>query len=230
MRRLILLAAALLSMTSCATVRYASRVPDVTFPATLTIVEPLSSISSILDDGTIVISDSLSALAEGVTRYVLSESIAALPVDGLAPVDGDDFLPLYDAVNFMASASMTKKELDAAIPPKAVLDYMAANGLGQAGFFIESGYGRSSRNMAKETVKSVILGVASAVLTLGTATFFSIPTKNYDRYSLVVVDADSERILYRNTLERSNLPYDLDSSREMVTKLLGNYLKAAGRN
>lgn len=226
MKKIIPIVFAALFAVSCGTARYLSQdIPD-GLPESLAVSEPLVRIELIDGGNQSYYSDSLTALAASTTGYIMKELSWPSLVNSIVPVSAEEYNHLLSAAEFLALADLSRKELESFIAPKEILDFMKRNNLHQAAFIVQTGFERTSKNYSKEMGWSVVESVLLSAVT-GAAVLAGVPKKNMNRFSLVVVDADMQKLLYRNTLSHMAHCFDAKNTENVLRTLLRDYNNTA---
>lgn len=184
------MAAAVFAASSCAVTKYASEVPAaVVTPVAL--LQPLSIVEYIGKDGEAVISDSLSTISTELLTGIVSGMI---PVDCVIPVDyTKEMVAEVDVL-----PGLDPKMLLGATIPDATRKLILDSGHRYGAVVFAGGFTKSAGRYAADAAKGLLLGIATAVLSMGMVSTYGISTKCASQLSIMIVDAQDNRVIYYN--------------------------------
>ena len=181
---------ALVSASSCAVTKYTSEVPAaVVTPVAL--LQPLSYVEYVGKNGDVAASDSLSAISTELLTGIVS---GMLPVDCVIPVEYTDIV----ASEVTVLPGLDPKMLLGATVPDATRNLILDSGHRYGAVVFASGFTKSVGRYAADAAKGILLGIATAVLTMGTVSTYGVATKCASQVSIMIVDAQENRVIYYN--------------------------------
>ena len=208
-------------VASCSTTKYVSK-SDLETINDVAVFTPFTYITWQEGKNGVQYSDSLSFVcAQLITRSIQG---SALPTGELVDIEFSD-----DEVYQSALASLrdinAKKAGEAAVP-EPLLRLLRDNGQRYGVFVFSNGFMKDGKNYAKAVAAGAVLGVLTAVLTMGTAVAYTVPVKNSFTVWTAVVDSSTDRIVFYNTgvFEDGN-PTKEEHVRKVIDRLFKDFRK-----
>ena len=220
--RLLLLLSWVLTFSSCGAARYyASFTPEA--PEGGMVVLGPSSVQYYLDgQNNESYDDSLSTVSESLIARIVEE--LDLPVSQRVPLDS---VQREEAIAFMRFLITQKKELRGDFPIPGLLDeLLESKGVRYGLLIYADGMSRDARGYAKDVAKDVLLGVASAIFSMGTAFVYSSSAYCVSHIYAAVLDSETDRIVfYNSSLPEESHPLKPNPVRKQLEKVLKDFLK-----
>ena len=187
-RTLIAIIAVSLTAASCAVTKYNSGIPAMEVTP-IALLQPLSYIEFMLKDHSMAISDSLSQISSSTLAEIVSNRI---PVDCIIPVEyTEEMMAEVDVL-----PGLDPKTLFGATIPDKTRQLILDSGHRYGAIVFSRGFTREHGSYATDVAKGAIIGIATAILTMGALVGTMIPTKSISQVSIMIVDAETNRIVY----------------------------------
>lgn len=214
--RFILTMAVLVLTASCSVTKYAADVPAAeVYPIAL--IEPLSYIEVMQKDHQMYVDDTLSAESSRLLAGILQEH---LPIDCVIPVEYDGEM----AAEVNVLPGIESRILFSATIPVKTRQLILDSGHRYGAIIFANGFTRERGSYASDMAKGVILGIATAILTMGAVTSYGIPTKSISQLSLMIVDAEADRVIYYNRTKPQELePLNEKNLRSQIRGILKGF-------
>ncbi|MDR2962472.1 MAG: hypothetical protein LBU90_02350 [Bacteroidales bacterium] len=231
MKQLLLGVGIAVSLFSCSSQKYfASNVP----PAEITdvqAIEPFSFVSLIEHSDVGVYNDSLTWYA----REALLQSLETMRTQlRLSPevlfVDDEwDRELLLSEVDFLIHAAETAPRRTKKVTPSVAITPLIDSLLTVSGkrfglLIIQDGFTRSNKNYAGQVATAAVIGVATAVLTGGSAYYLQTPVRRGSTVNVLIVDAQENNVsFYRKSFAEDKNPTDVSVISKQLNALFRDY-------
>lgn len=217
--RALFLALLLLLLFGCASQRYMSGISSEQL-GSIALVQPNSHQSYIDRDGTMAYNDSLSWRSVDLLTDELMHSHLQIP-QWIATTDSqiDEIWAFMDAM-----AVQKTRRIGDMLSSQPIDSLLLANGYRYGLLVCANGFSRHNRNYGLSVATGVIVGVLTAVLTLGTYVYMPLPNKGSSHIYAAIVDAEEHRIVFynRNTPEEAE-PLDAKTIRKQIKTLFKDF-------
>ena len=211
-----------LAVSSCATARYYGGFTPETAGQDMVLLGPVSNMYYLDKDNHEFFSDTLSGVSETLIAGLVDEM--GVPVSDRIELDDKQ---KEEATAFMRYlVGHDAKNLDKFPIPGMLDEILEAQGSRYGLLLVAQGMTRDRKGYRKEAVKGALMGVATAILTLGTVVMYSTPDMYASQVFAVVLDSETDQVVFFNTtkLQETN-PLHSEPVREQLSKLLKDYLK-----
>ena len=210
------IAAALVLTTSCAVTKYASEVPA-SQVTSIALLQPLSYIDYFDNNHNMTRNDTLCTASSAMVAKVAGEF---LPIDCVIPVNYTEEM----AAEVDVLPGLDPKTLMSATIPEATRELILGSGHRYGAVVFARGFTRERGGYASDIAKGVILGIATAVLTMGMVSAYGIPEKCESQISLMIVDAEANRVIYYDRSLTNELePLKENSIRSQLKSVLKGF-------
>ena len=220
--RLLLLLSWVLTFSSCGAARYyASFTPEA--PEGGMVVLGPSSVQYFLDaQNNESYDDSLSTASESLIARIVED--LDLPVSQRVPLDS---VQREEAIAFMRFLITQNKELRGDFPIPGLLDeLLESKGVRYGLLLYADGMSRDARGYAKDVAKDVLLGVATAVLTMGTMSVYGTSVYCVSHIYVAILDSDTDRVVfYNSSVPRESHPLKPNPVRKQLEDVFKDFLK-----
>lgn len=221
-KTLFLLLLVTLAVSSCATARYYGGFAPESVGREMALLGPVSTIYYLDEKNHESFSDTLSAFSETLIADLVDE--LGVPVSGRIELNDDEKEEASAFLHYLADRN--EKHLDKFPIPGILDEVLEAQGYRYGLVLVTRGMTRDAKGYAKEVATDALIGVATAILTLGT--FVVLPTS--DAYSsqffAAVLDAEADTIVFFNmTGPKEKHPLHPDLVRKQLRKLLKDFVK-----
>lgn len=206
-------------LLSCASGRYMSGISAEQL-GSIALVQPNSHQSYIDRDGNMGYNDSLSWRSVDLLTEQLMQSHLQIP-QWIATTDGE----IEEVWAFMDAVADHKTRRLADLPTSVVIDsLLIAHGYRYGLLVCANGFSRSNRNYGLSVATGVIVGVLTAVLTLGTYVYMPLPNKGSSHIYAAIVDAQERRVVFynRNTPDEAE-PLEPKTLRKQINTLFKDF-------
>lgn len=217
--RALFLALLLPLLFGCASQRYMSGISSEQL-GSIALVQPNSHQSYIDRDGTMAYNDSLSWRSVDLLTEQLMQSHLRIP-KWIATTDYE----IEEVWAFMDAMADQKTSRLADLPTSAPIDsLLTAHGYRYGLLVCSNGFSRHNRNYGLSVATGVIVGVLTAVLTLGTYVYMPLPNKGSSHIYAAIVDAEEHRIVFynRNTPDEAE-PLNPKTLRKQINTLFKDF-------
>lgn len=166
--------------------------------------------------------DSLSTASESLIATVLEE--LNLPVSQRVQLDS---VQKEEAVAFMRFITAKDKKLRGDYPIPGLFDELLESKGQRYGLLIYAdGMSRDTKGYAKEVAKDVLLGVATAVLTMGTMSVYGTSVFCVSHIYVAILDSDTDRVVfYNSSVPRESHPLKPNPVRKQLEDVFKDFLK-----
>ena len=211
-----------LAVSSCGTARYYAGFTPASAGRDMALLGPVSGIFYLDEKNTESFSDSLSLESEELIADMLSQ------ID--APVS--DRIKLDEGCQEEAAAFMDylknynpKKAGDLPIP--ILLDnLLEAEGQRYGLIILSQGMTRDRKGYVKEAVKGAVMGIATAILSLGMVSVYSAPIRNVSHIYVAIIDSEEDRLVFYNkSTPQESDPFKPESVRRQLAKVLKDFIE-----
>ncbi len=215
--RLLALLGLALAFASCSTARFASGFSADTASQGMVLLGP-SALHYYLDDkNRSALDDSLSFETQELFAAIVANM--DLPVTRRIQLDSAEHV---EAIAFMDYLKYQPKKTQMSCPIPTVLDQLLeAEGERYGLLLISEGMTRDKKGFAKEVGRSILVGAVTALLTLGTVTASGAVYSAYSGVYAVVLDSETNRVMYYDFNETDKSPLDPKVSKQLEKLLKG---------
>ena len=211
-----------LAVSSCATARYYGGFTPETARQDMVLLGPVSNIYYLDQDNHESFSDTLSGLSETLIAGLVDE--LGVPVSGQIELDEQQKEEATAFMHYLLRKDA--KNLDKSLVPGTLDDILEEQGCRYGLLLVAQGMTRDRKGYRKEAVKGALLGVATAILSLGTVVMYSTPDMYASQVSAVVLDSQTDQIVFFHTTKpQETNPLHTDPVREQLSRLLKDFLK-----
>jgi hypothetical protein len=215
---------AVAALSSCSSARYASWFsPSMAEEEGIVLLGPVSEIYYLDNNNRESFSDSLSFLSEGLTEQLAYG--LPLNIQGCAPLSAEG---REEAAALLHAVDSWNDVFFHITPIPSALDSLIEASGARFGLLVYTeGMKRDMRGYAKEVVKGAFLGIVTAIISLGTVTYYSVPIASTAHIRVALLDGQEDRVVFynRDTHEDENDPLDDRQMDRQLRRLLRNYLK-----
>ncbi len=192
---LFLLLSLVLTLSSCGAARYYAGFTPGAAKEGMVVLGP-SSVQYYIDkQNKEAYDDSLSTASESLIATVLEE--LNLPVTQRVQLDS---VQKEEAIAFMRFITAQDKELRGDYPIPDLFDELLESKGERYGLLIYAdGMSRDTKGFAKEVAKGVLLGVATAVLTMGAMSVYGTPVSSVSHIYVAILDSETDRVVFYNS-------------------------------
>ena len=192
---LFLLLSLVLTLSSCGAARYYAGFTPGAAKEGMVVLGP-SSVQYYIDkQNKEAYDDSLSTASESLIATILEE--LNLPVTQRVQLDS---VQKEEAIAFMRFITAQDKELRGDYPIPDLFDELLESKGERYGLLIYAdGMSRDTKGFAKEVAKGVLLGVATAVLTMGAMSVYGTPVSSVSHIYVAILDSETDRVVFYNS-------------------------------
>ena len=192
---LFLLLSLVLTLSSCGAARYYAGFTPGAAKEGMVVLGP-SSVQYYIDkQNKEAYDDSLSTASESLIATIVEE--LNLPVTQRVQLDS---VQKEEAIAFMRFITAQDKELRGDYPIPDLFDELLESKGERYGLLIYAdGMTRDTKGFAKEVAKGVLLGVATAVLTMGTMSVYGTPVSSVSHIYVAILDSETDRVVFYNS-------------------------------
>ena len=192
---LFLLLSLVLTLSSCGAARYYAGFTPGAAKEGMVVLGP-SSVQYYIDkQNKEAYDDSLSTASESLIATILEE--LNLPVTQRVQLDS---VQKEEAIAFMRFITAQDKELRGDYPIPDLFDELLESKGERYGLLIYAdGMTRDTKGFAKEVAKGVLLGVATAVLTMGAMSVYGTPVSSVSHIYVAILDSETDRVVFYNS-------------------------------
>ena len=192
---LFLLLSLVLTLSSCGAARYYAGFTPGAAKEGMVVLGP-SSVQYYIDkQNKEAYDDSLSTASESLIATIVEE--LNLPVTQRVQLDS---VQKEEAIAFMRFITAQDKELRGDYPIPDLFDELLESKGERYGLLIYAdGMSRDPKGFAKEVVKGVLLGVATAVLTMGAMSVYGTPVSSVSHIYVAILDSETDRVVFYNS-------------------------------
>lgn len=216
MKRIAVLALLLLSLVSCS-YRFAADMDKK--PEDVALILPYSRIYY-ADGHEIAYDDSLSALHQGKIVAALADiDLSVKDTINVVGLPGQEYLD----GEIMSLVNVVPKNLTGARVPPAIASLLKERGDRYGLILFSEGLAWNRKAYSNAVWKGAFLGVATAILTLGTIAFYSIPEDEATHIYAMLVDVYSDKVVFFNKVSKSGNPMKDERVAAALEKLFKKY-------
>jgi len=192
---LFLLLSLVLTLSSCGAARYYAGFTPGAAKEGMVVLGP-SSVQYYIDkQNKEAYDDSLSTASESLIATIVEE--LNLPVTQRVQLDS---VQKEEAIAFMRFITAQDKELRGDYPIPDLFDELLESKGERYGLLIYAdGMTRDTKGFAKEVAKGVLLGVATAVLTMGTMSVYGTSVSCVSHIYVAILDSETDRVVFYNS-------------------------------
>ena len=192
---LFLLLSLVLTLSSCGAARYYAGFTPGAAKEGMVVLGP-SSVQYYIDkQNKEAYDDSLSTASESLIATILEE--LNLPVTQRVQLDS---VQKEEAIAFMRFITAQDKELRGDYPIPDLFDELLESKGERYGLLIYAdGMTRDTKGFAKEVAKGVLLGVATAVLTMGAMSVYGTSVSSVSHIYVAILDSETDRVVFYNS-------------------------------
>ena len=192
---LFLLLSLVLTLSSCGAARYYAGFTPGAAKEGMVVLGP-SSVQYYIDkQNKEAYDDSLSTASESLIATIVEE--LNLPVTQRVQLDS---VQKEEAIAFMRFITAQDKELRGDYPIPDLFDELLESKGERYGLLIYAdGMTRDSKGFAKEVAKGVLLGVATAVLTMGAMSVYGTSLSSVSHIYVAILDSETDRVVFYNS-------------------------------
>ena len=192
---LFLLLSLVLTLSSCGAARYYAGFTPGAAKEGMVVLGP-SSVQYYIDkQNKEAYDDSLSTASESLIATIVEE--LNLPVTQRVQLDS---VQKEEAIAFMRFITAQDKELRGDYPIPDLFDELLESKGERYGLLIYAdGMTRDSKGFAKEVAKGVLLGVATAVLTMGAMSVYGTSVSCISHIYVAILDSETDRVVFYNS-------------------------------
>ena len=219
---LFLLLSLVLTLSSCGAARYYAGFTPGAAKEGMVVLGP-SSVQYYIDkQNKEAYDDSLSTASESLIATVLEE--LNLPVTQRVQLDS---VQKEEAIAFMRFITAQDKELRGDYPIPDLFDELLESKGERYGLLIYAdGMTRDTKGFAKEVAKGVLLGVATAVLTMGAMSVYGTPVSSVSHIYVAILDSETDRVVfYNSSVPQESHPLKHNPVRMQLEDIFKDFLK-----
>ena len=192
---LFLLLSLVLTLSSCGAARYYAGFTPGAAKEGMVVLGP-SSVQYYIDkQNKEAYDDSLSTASESLIATIVEE--LNLPITQRVQLDS---VQKEEAIAFMRFITAQDKELRGDYPIPDLFDELLESKGERYGLLIYAdGMTRDTKGFAKEVAKGVLLGVATAVLTMGAMSVYGTPVSSVSHIYVAILDSETDRVVFYNS-------------------------------
>ena len=219
---LFLLLSLVLTLSSCGAARYYAGFTPGAAKEGMVVLGP-SSVQYYIDkQNKEAYDDSLSTASESLIATIVEE--LNLPVTQRVQLDS---VQKEEAIAFMRFITAQDKELRGDYPIPDLFDELLESKGERYGLLIYAdGMTRDSKGFAKEVAKGVLLGVATAVLTMGAMSVYGTSVSSVSHIYVAILDSETDRVVfYNSSVPQESHPLKHNSVRMQLEDIFKDFLK-----
>ena len=219
---LFLLLSLVLTLSSCGAARYYAGFTPGAAKEGMVVLGP-SSVQYYIDkQNKEAYDDSLSTASESLIATIVEE--LNLPVTQRVQLDS---VQKEEAIAFMRFITAQDKELRGDYPIPDLFDELLESKGERYGLLIYAdGMSRDPKGFAKEVVKGVLLGVATAVLTMGAMSVYGTSVSCVSHIYVAILDSETDRVVfYNSSVPQESHPLKHNPVRMQLEDIFKDFLK-----
>ena len=219
---LFLLLSLVLTLSSCGAARYYAGFTPGAAKEGMVVLGP-SSVQYYIDkQNKEAYDDSLSTASESLIATIVEE--LNLPVTQRVQLDS---VQKEEAIAFMRFITAQDKELRGDYPIPDLFDELLESKGERYGLLIYAdGMSRDTKGYAKEVAKDVLLGVATAVLTMGAMSVYGTPVSSVSHIYVAILDSETDRVVfYNSSVPQESHPLKHNPVRMQLEDIFKDFLK-----
>ena len=210
-----------LAVSSCATARYYGGFTPEAARQDMVLLGPVSNIYYLDRNNRESFDDSLSTVSEALVAGLVHQ--LGVPVSGRIELDVDQKEEAAAYMRYLAAQNPKHRDLYAI--PGLLDDALEAQGCRYGLLLFTQGMTRDSKGLAKEVARDVLLSVATAVLTMGSAVMIGSSMSYSFQAFAAVLDAETNQIVFYNLTElKEKHPLRQDAVRDQLRSVLKDFL------
>ena len=221
-KTLFLLVLVALAVSSCATARYYGGFAPEAARQDMVLMGPVSAIFYLDEDNQEIFSDSLSTVSETMIAGLVNGM--GMPISDRIELNDDQKEEAAAYLRYLLAQKPKNRDL---FPIPDLLDeVLEAQGSRYGLILFARGMTRDVKGYRKELARDVLVSVATAVLTLGTAVAIVTPNRYSSQIMAAVLDSETDRLVFFNTKNPQETdPLNLGPVHDQLSKLLKDFLK-----
>lgn len=211
-----------LAVSSCATARYYGGFTPASAGRDIALLGPVSSVFYLDENSVESFSDSLSMESEELIAGMLSQINA--PVSGRIELDD---LGKEEVAAFMDYLKGYDRKLIGNLPIPEILDnLLEAEGRRYGLVVFSQGMTRDRKGYVKEAVKGAVIGIATAILSMGMVSVYGAPVRNISHIYVAIIDSQEDCVVFYNksTPDESD-PFKPESVRKQLSRVLKDFVE-----
>jgi hypothetical protein len=217
----ILIVLAVATITSCATTRYSSGVTPEQV-GVMALIEPISYMSYIQSTGKEEFDPETTAQSETLVKNLVLQNFpeitTVLPLD-----DYWDKQELENEISYLYS--INAKKLEDYWAPVSIRRFLNDQGYRYGAAVFATGFTRDKKEYRRKVAMGALLSVITAIVSLGTATYYATPLKFSSSLYIIVVDAQEDKVIfYDKALPEEYNPLDAKKLNRRIA-LFRNHFK-----
>jgi|GEM_PF-2049726 len=219
---LFLLLSLVLTLSSCGAARYYAGFTPGAAKEGMVVLGP-SSVQYYIDkQNKEAYDDSLSTASESLIATIVEE--LNLPVTQRVQLDS---VQKEEAIAFMRFITAQDKELRGDYPIPDLFDELLESKGERYGLLIYAdGMSRDTKGFAKEVAKGVLLGVATAVLTMGAMSVYGTSVSSVSHIYVAILDSETDRVVfYNSSVPQESHPLKHNPVRMQLEDIFKDFLK-----
>jgi len=219
---LFLLLSLVLTLSSCGAARYYAGFTPGAAKEGMVVLGP-SSVQYYIDkQNKEAYDDSLSTASESLIATIVEE--LNLPVTQRVQLDS---VQKEEAIAFMRFITAQDKELRGDYPIPDLFDELLESKGERYGLLIYAdGMSRDPKGFAKEVAKGVLLGVATAVLTMGAMSVYGTSVSSVSHIYVAILDSETDRVVfYNSSVPQESHPLKHNPVRMQLEDIFKDFLK-----
>ena len=219
---LFLLLSLVLTLSSCGAARYYAGFTPGAAKEGMVVLGP-SSVQYYIDkQNKEAYDDSLSTASESLIATIVEE--LNLPVTQRVQLDS---VQKEEAIAFMRFITAQDKELRGDYPIPDLFDELLESKGERYGLLIYAdGMTRDTKGFAKEVAKGVLLGVATAVLTMGAMSVYGTSVSSVSHIYVAILDSETDRVVfYNSSVPQESHPLKHNPVRMQLEDIFKDFLK-----
>ena len=211
-----------LAVSSCATARYYGGFMPEKVGQDMALVGPVSAIYYLDEKNHESFNDTLSTFSETLITNLIDEM--GVPVSGRIELNDDEKEEAFAFLRYLSDQDDRRLDL---FPIPGVLDEaLEAQGYRYGLLLVARGMTRDAKGYAKDALKGALLGVATAILSMGTFVMYSTADPYSSEFYAVVLDSETNKTVFYNlTGPQEKHPLRPDPVRKQLNKLLKDFLR-----
>ena len=213
---------AALAVSSCATARYYGGFMPEKVGQDMALMGPVSSIYYMDEKDYESFSDTLSTFSETLIANLIDEM--GVPVTGRIELNDDEKEEAFAFVRYLANQD--ERHLDLFPIPEVLDEALEAQGYRYGLVLVARGMTRDAKGYAKDVAISALLGVATAILSMGTFVMFSATDAYSSQYYAAILDSETNTVVFYNmTGPKEKHPLHPGPVRKQLSILLKDFLR-----
>lgn len=192
-------------VTSCAQTRYIAQDANIPEINDILLFEPYTEIGLISHGDDIELIGSLAETAKNNLTSFLCINSNITRVTEYA----NDTLANQYLLNFFKQVERTPKNTLNTLQIPTVYDsILTANNKRYGMLVCAYGFSRTKQNRISQNAKAIVIGVATAILTLGMGYVAIYPENSKSHIDIVIIDAENDNVIFQNISDRESEPLE----------------------